>query len=97
MSVATVGIGYADGLSRRLGNGVVKMMVLGQKAPILGSICMDMTMIDVSGIPNAKEGTEVIVFGADPSILDISSEIETIPYEVLTGISERVKRVYFHE
>lgn len=97
MSVATVGIGYADGLSRRLGNGVGKMMVLGQKAPILGSICMDMTMIDVSGIPNAKEGTEVIVFGADPSILDISTEIETIPYEVLTGISERVKRVYFHE
>ena len=97
MSVATVGIGYADGLSRRLGNGVGKMMVLGQKAPVLGSICMDMTMIDVSEIPNAKEGTEVIVFGADPSILDISAEIETIPYEVLTGISERVKRVYFHE
>ena len=97
MTVATVGIGYADGLSRRLGNDVGKMMVLGQKAPVLGSICMDMTMIDVSEIPNAKEGTEVIVFGADPSILDISSEIETIPYEVLTGISERVKRVYFHE
>lgn len=97
MTVATIGIGYADGLNRRLGNGVGKMMVLGQLAPVVGSICMDMTMIDISGIPNAKEGTEVIVFGSSPSILDISAALGTIPYEVLTGISERVKRVYFHE
>jgi alanine racemase len=96
MTIATVGIGYADGLSRRLGNGVGKMMVMGQLAPIVGSVCMDMTMIDISGIP-AREGTEVIVFGQEPTIIDISNQIGTIPYEVLTGISERVKRVYFHE
>lgn len=96
MTIATVGIGYADGLSRRLGNGVGKMMVMGQLAPIVGSVCMDMTMIDISGIP-AREGTEVVVFGQEPSIIDISNQIGTIPYEVLTGISERVKRVYFHE
>ncbi len=96
MTIATVGIGYADGLSRRLSNGVGRMMVMGQFAPVVGSVCMDMTMIDITGIP-AREGSEVIVFGQDPSILDIASQTGTIPYEVLTGISERVKRVYFHE
>ncbi|MBL7924938.1 MAG: bifunctional UDP-N-acetylmuramoyl-tripeptide:D-alanyl-D-alanine ligase/alanine racemase [Bacteroidia bacterium] len=97
MTIATVGIGYADGLSRRLGNGTGKMLVLGQAAPVVGSVCMDMTMIDITGIPAAREGTEVVVFGASPSIIDIARETGTIPYEVLTGISERVKRVYFHE
>jgi len=97
MTVATVGIGYADGLNRKLGNGVGKMYLSDQFAAIVGSICMDMTMIDISGIPGAKEGTEVIVFGEKPSILDISTQLDTIPYEVLTGISERVKRIYFHE
>lgn len=96
MTIATVGIGYADGLNRKLGNGVGKMLVMGQFAPIVGSICMDMTMIDISGIP-AREGTEVIVFGQDYSILEIAKQLDTIPYEVLTGISERVKRVYFQE
>lgn len=96
MTIATVGIGYADGLSRRLGNGVGKMMVMGQLAPIVGSVCMDMTMIDITGIP-AREGTEVIVFGQEPSIITLAQQTGTIPYEVLTGISERVKRVYFHE
>ena len=96
MMVATVGIGYADGLNRKLGNGVGKMLVMGQFAPIVGSICMDMTMIDVTGIP-AREGTEVVVFGQDYSIMEISKQLDTIPYEVLTSISERVKRVYFHE
>lgn len=96
MSIATVGIGYADGLNRRLGNGVGKMLVMGQFAPIVGSVCMDMTMIDITGIP-AREGTEVVIFGQDQTILDIASQMNTIPYEVLTSISERVKRVYFHE
>jgi alanine racemase len=96
MTIATVGIGYADGLNRRLGNGVGKMLVAGELVHIVGSICMDMTMIDVSGL-QVREGTEVIVFGQDYSILDIASAIETIPYEVLTGVSERVKRIYFHE
>ena len=96
MTLATVGIGYADGLNRRLGNGVGKMLVLDQFAPVVGSICMDMTMIDITGIP-AREGTEVIVFGHDYSIIDLARQIETIPYEVLTSVSDRVKRVYFHE
>lgn len=96
MTIATVGIGYADGLSRRLGNGVGKMMVMGHLAPIVGSVCMDMTMIDITGIP-AREGTEVIVFGTEPTIIDLAQQTGTIPYEILTGISERVKRVYFHE
>ena len=95
--LATVGIGYADGLSRRLGNGNGYMLVDGHKAPIVGSVCMDMTMIDITGIPSAREGTEVIVFGQSPSILDIAQATDTIPYEVLTGISGRVKRIYFHE
>ncbi len=96
MTIATVGIGYADGLSRRLGNGVGKMLVMGQFAPIVGSICMDMTMIDITGIP-AREGTEVIIFGPDYTILELANQMGTIPYEVLTSISSRVKRVYYHE
>jgi len=96
ISIATVGVGYADGLSRRLGNGVGKMLIDGFFAPIVGSVCMDMTMIDVTGIP-AREGMEVIVFGQDYTILDLAEQMDTIPYEVLTGISERVKRVYFQE
>lgn len=96
MLIATVGIGYADGLSRRLGNGVGKMLVNGQLAPIVGSICMDMTMLDVTGM-DVREGMEVIVFGQENSIIEIAQQLGTIPYEVLTGISERVKRVYYHE
>ncbi|MCE2846827.1 MAG: bifunctional UDP-N-acetylmuramoyl-tripeptide:D-alanyl-D-alanine ligase/alanine racemase [Sphingobacteriales bacterium] len=96
MTIATVGIGYADGLSRKFGNGVGSMFVAGKLAPIVGSVCMDMTMIDVTGI-QAREGSEVVVFGQEPDILHLSRQLETIPYEVLTGISERVKRVYFHE
>jgi alanine racemase len=96
MTLATVGIGYADGLNRRLGNGVGKMLVLDQFAPIVGSVCMDMTMIDITGIP-AREGTEVIVFGHDYSIIDLAHQLQTIPYEVLTSVSDRVKRIYFHE
>lgn len=96
MIIATVGIGYADGLDRRLGNGKGSMLVGGHRAPIVGNVCMDMTMIDVTGM-NVREGEEVVVFGLDPSIMEISNWTGTIPYEVLTGISERVKRVYFHE
>ncbi len=96
MLIATVGIGYADGLSRRLGNGVGKMLVNGLLAPIVGSICMDMTMLDVTGM-DVREGMEVIVFGQENSIIEIAQQLGTIPYEVLTGISERVKRVYYHE
>jgi len=95
--VATIRIGYADGYSRRLGNGVGKMLVNEQLAPVIGTVCMDMTMIDVTDIPDVKEGDEVVVFGSNLRLQQIAEWAGTIPYEVMTGISQRVKRVYFEE
>ena len=95
--IATVRIGYADGYSRRLGKGVGRMLVNGQIAPVIGSVCMDMTMIDVTDIPEIQEGDEVIVFGKDLPVQQIAEWAGTIPYEIMTGISQRVKRVYFEE
>jgi alanine racemase len=94
--IAIVAIGYADGLDRKLGNGNGYMLVNGKKAPIIGSICMDMTMIDVTEII-CQEGDEVIVFGGELSIEIIAEKLGTIPYEILTSISQRVKRVYYAE
>jgi alanine racemase len=94
--IATVAIGYADGLNRRLGNGKGHMLVNGNRVPTIGSICMDMTMLDVTGL-DVKEGDEVIVFRNDVELNDVASKIGTIPYEVLTSISQRVKRVYYYE
>jgi alanine racemase len=94
--IATVPIGYADGLSRQLSNGAGSMIVNGQRAPVIGNICMDMTMLDITGIP-AAEGDEVVVFGNEPTIAELAHSIHTIPYEILTGISRRVKRIYFQE
>jgi alanine racemase len=97
MVIATVRIGYADGYPRSLGNGVGKMWVRGRLAPIIGIISMDMTMIDITGIPDIKEGDEVIVFGNELSVKQLADWAQTIPYEILTGVSQRVKRVYFEE
>lgn len=94
--VATVKIGYADGYSRKLGNGHGKMLVNGVEVPTIGNICMDMCMLDITGV-NAKEGDEVIVFNDVIRVEDLAKQMDTIPYEVLTGISERVKRVYYYE
>lgn len=94
--IATVKIGYADGYNRNFGNGVGKMKVNGQLVSTIGSICMDMCMLDVTNIP-VKIGDEVIVFDADHSIVDLAKQIKTIPYEILTNISQRVKRVYYYE
>jgi Alr-MurF fusion protein len=94
--VATVAIGYADGINRRLGNGAGVMLVNGRRAPILGNVCMDMCMLDITDIA-AKEGDEVIVFGSGLPASEMALALGTIPYEVLTGISQRVKRVYFLE
>lgn len=94
--VATVPIGYADGISRAWGNGVGYVVVNNQRVPIIGSVCMDMLMVDVTGI-NCTEGTSVIIFGKDPSVVDIAKGIKTIPYEILTSISGRVKRVFYRE
>ncbi len=96
MRIATVPIGYADGLSRKLSRGQGKMWVNGKAAPIVGNVCMDMCMIDVTAIVCA-EGDEVIVFGVDHPIQEIARDMETIPYEVLTNVSGRVKRVYWQE
>lgn len=95
-TIATVGIGYADGLPRKLSNKTGHMLVNGKPAPIIGNICMDMTMLDITGI-DAAEGDEVIVFGKNPTVETVAKAAETIPYEILTGISARVKRVYFQE
>jgi alanine racemase len=95
--IATVRLGYADGYPRRLGLGVGKMLVNGQLASVEGVVCMDMTMIDITDIPGVEEGDEVIVFGRQLSVRQIAAWAETIPYEIMTGISQRVKRVYFEE
>lgn len=94
--IATVKIGYADGYIRRFGNGIGKMLVNGQLVPTVGNICMDMCMLDVSGL-DVKEGDEVIVFGEELPVEELAKAVDTIPYELLTGISQRVKRVYFYE
>jgi alanine racemase len=95
--IATVRLGYADGYSRRLGNGVGKMLVGGKPAPVIGVVCMDMTMLDVTGIPNVREADEVTVFGAGLPVEQVAAWAGTIPYEIMTGVSQRVKRVYFEE
>jgi alanine racemase len=95
--IATVRIGYADGYPRNLGDGIGKMLIRGHHAPVVGTVCMDMTMVDVTDIRGVVPGDEVIVFGAGLPVMEIASLAETIPYEILTGISQRVKRVYFEE
>lgn len=95
--IATVRIGYADGYPRRLGNGAGKMIVNGKLAPVIGTVCMDMTMLDVTGIPGVKEGDDVIVFGKELPVQQVAEWALTIPYEIMTGVSQRVKRVYFEE
>ncbi|WP_131539587.1 bifunctional UDP-N-acetylmuramoyl-tripeptide:D-alanyl-D-alanine ligase/alanine racemase [Pedobacter nototheniae] len=94
--IATVKIGYADGYSRAFGNGVGKMLVNGCLVPTIGSICMDMTMLDVTDI-DVKQGDEAIVFNKEHTIMQLAEDVNTIPYEILTNISQRVKRVYFYE
>jgi len=96
-TIAIVRIGYADGYSRILGNGKGKMLLKSKLVPVIGNISMDMTMLDISAIKNLKEGDEVVVFGEDLNLQMLSSWAETIPYEIMTGISERVKRVYYEE
>jgi alanine racemase len=92
--IATLAIGYADGLDRRLGNGKLQVWIHGKPAPTIGNICMDMTMVDISGI-EAQEGDEALIFGREQGVDALARAMGTIPYEVLTGISERVKRVFF--
>ena len=94
--IATIAIGYADGFDRGFGKGVGKVLVNGIACPVVGNVCMDMTMIDVTNA-TCEEGDEVIIFNKDLSIKDLAKTIDTIPYEILTGVSERVKRVFYKE
>jgi alanine racemase len=96
IQVATVRIGYADGYLRRLGNGVGSMLLNGQLVPVIGNVCMDMTMLNVTGV-EAKEGDEVLVFGAGLPVQEVARQSNTIAYEILAGVSQRVKRVYYEE
>ncbi|MCR4772739.1 MAG: bifunctional UDP-N-acetylmuramoyl-tripeptide:D-alanyl-D-alanine ligase/alanine racemase [Prevotella sp.] len=94
--IAAIPIGYADGLNRKLGNRHCYCLVNGKKAEYVGNICMDVAMIDVTGI-DCEEGDSVEIFGEDLPVTILSDVLETIPYEVLTGISNRVKRVYYQD
>ncbi|MEB2778912.1 bifunctional UDP-N-acetylmuramoyl-tripeptide:D-alanyl-D-alanine ligase/alanine racemase [Algoriphagus sp. C2-6-M1] len=92
--IATLAIGYADGYDRRFSNGKGYVLINGQKAYVIGNVCMDMCMVDVSGM-NVKAGDEAIVYGEKISLKELADQIGTIPYELLTNISTRVKRVYY--
>jgi len=94
--IAAIPIGYADGLNRHLGRGACYCLVNGQKAPYVGNICMDVAMIDVTDIP-CQEGDTVEIFGEHLPVTVLSDVLETIPYEVLTSVSSRVKKVYFQD
>ena len=95
--IAAIPIGYADGLNRRLGRGACYCLVNGQKAPYVGNICMDVAMIDVTDIPDVHEGDRVEIFGEHLPVTVLSDVLGTIPYEVLTSVSSRVKKVYFQD
>ncbi len=96
-TIATVRIGYADGFSRRLGNKVGYVLVNEKTAPVVGSVCMDMIMVDITDIEQVQEGDEVEIFGKQLSVTTVADWCNTIPYEIMTGISQRVKRVYMEE
>lgn len=96
MTLATIAIGYADGFSRAFSRGVGKVFVHGKKVPVVGNVCMDMCMIDVTGL-SVSEGDEVIIFGKELPISEVAESIATIPYEILTSTSERVKRIFVAE
>ena len=95
--IAAIPIGYADGLNRHLGRGACYCLVNGQKAPYVGNICMDVAMIDVTDISDVHEGDQVEIFGEHLPATVLSDVLQTIPYEVLTSVSNRVKKVYFQD
>ena len=94
--IATIPIGYADGISRSWGQGVGYVLINNKPAEIIGSICMDMLMVDITHI-DCKEGNAVIIFGENPTVNFMAKKLNTISYEILTSISQRVKRVFFRE
>jgi len=96
LTIAIIPVGYADGFSRSLSNGKGHVLVNGKLAPVIGNVCMDMTLINVTEI-QCKEGDEVIIFGPERPIENLAKEMSTISYEVMTAISERVVRVYLED
>jgi alanine racemase len=98
--IATVAAGYADGLSRRLSN-AGEMLVGGRRVPIVGRICMDLTMVDTGGVPEAQVGDEAVIFGAQGeemiTVDEVAARLGTINYEVVTGVAARVPRVYLQK
>ncbi len=96
MKIAVVKIGYADGYSRLFSNGIGKMRLNGKLAPVIGSVCMDMCMLELTDI-EAKEGDEVIIFDESLDVTNLAESIGTIPYEIISTISQRVKRIYYYE
>ena len=94
--IATIAIGYADGFDRRFSNGRARVKIHGQWVPTVGRVCMDMTMVDVTGL-DVEEGDEVIIFEDQESLWQLAKPLESIPYEILTKVGERVKRVYYRE
>jgi alanine racemase len=95
--IATIRIGYADGYPRSLGNGAGNVWIRGKLFPVIGSVCMDMTMVDITGHPEIIAGEEVVLFGRELPVARLAEWAGTIPYEILTGISQRVQRVYYEE
>lgn len=95
--IATITAGYADGLPRAAGNGRYAVLIRDRRAPIVGDVCMDMCMVDITGAPEVREGDEVSIFSDAPGVEELADALHTIPYEVLTSISRRVKRVYTQE
>jgi alanine racemase len=94
--IAILPVGYADGLSRKMGNRIGNLFINGVRVPIIGNVCMDMCMADITGL-KAEAGDEAEVFGKNISIDEIAEKCQTIPYEILTSIPRRVKRVFFRE
>lgn len=96
ITIGVIPVGYADGLDRKLGNGNGKFLIGKKFVKIIGNVCMDMCMVDISGL-DVNEGDEVIIFGDDYPISELAKQLNTIPYEILTSISGRVKRIYYHD
>ena len=95
MKIAVLAIGYADGYDRRFGNGIGEVFIAGQRAQIIGNVCMDMCMADITHIDDVKDGDECEIYGKEISIIEQANKIGTISYELLTRISSRVKRLYY--
>jgi len=93
--MATIAIGYADGYDRRFSSGVGEVLIHGHRCKVVGNICMDMTMVDITDVPNVQEGDQAIIFGNYLTMIELANKINTIPYEILTSVSERVKRVFY--